>query len=420
MICMGSGIANAAHCFNYVLKLDCIFCQQQIKLFENNSMSNLSIHSKLPNIGTTIFTVMSVLAAEYKAINLGQGFPDFMMNPQLVELVNKAMQVGNNQYVHMNGLPALRERLAEKMQMLYAAAINATDEITITPGGTYAIYTALTTVLQPGDEVIVFEPAYDSYIPNITINRAVPVLIPLTHPNYTIDWELVRASISSKTKMVMLNTPHNPTGSVLSSFDIEQLRSIVKHTGIFILSDEVYEHLIFDNRQHESMLRYPDLMERSFVCFSFGKTYHCTGWKLGYCVAPASLMKEFRKVHQFNCFSCHSPVQFALETFLGQKEQYLQLGAVIQQKRDYFQLLMGQTKFKALPSYGSYFQLYSYAGASEENEKDLAIRLTKQYGVATIPLSSFYNKEKDNKVLRFCFVKKETTLEEAVNRLLKF
>ena len=383
-------------------------------------MSQLSIHSKLPNVGTTIFTVMSALAAEYKAINLGQGFPDFMMNPQLVELVNKAMRAGNNQYVHMNGLPALRERLAEKMQQLYAAEINANDEITITPGGTYAIYTALTTVLQPGDEVIVFEPAYDSYIPNIIINGAIPVLIPLTYPNYSIDWELVKSNISSKTKMIMLNTPHNPTGSVLTSFDIEQLRSIVKDTGIFILSDEVYEHLIFDSRQHESMLRYPDLMERSFVCFSFGKTYHCTGWKLGYCVAPPSLMKEFRKVHQFNCFSCHSPVQFALEIFLKQKEQYLQLGAVIQQKRDYFQQLMQQTKFKALPSYGSYFQLYSYAGASDEKEKDLAIRLTKDFGVTCIPVASFYTKVKEDKVLRFCFVKKETTLEEAVNRLMKF
>ena len=218
----------------------------------------------------------------------------------------------------------------------------------------------------------------------------------------------------------MLNTPHNPTGSVLSRYDIEQLRSIVKDTGIFILSDEVYEHLIFDDKQHESMLRYPDLLERSFVCFSFGKTYHCTGWKLGYCVAPAALMKEFRKVHQFNCFSCNSPVQVALAKFVRQKDQYLQLGKELQQKRDYFQLLMQQTKFKALPSYGSYFQLYSYADVSDESEKDLAIKLTKEYGVACIPVSAFYNKEKDDKVLRFCFVKKESTLEDAVNRLMKF
>ncbi len=383
-------------------------------------MLNLSINSKLPNVGTTIFTVMSVLAAEHKAINLGQGYPDFMMNTALIALVNEAMQTGNNQYVHMNGLPLLRERLAEKMESLYNANVNADTDITITPGGTYAIYTALTTVLQPGDEVIVFEPGYDSYIPNITINGAIPVLIPLTYPDYAIDWELVKTKITSKTKMIMLNTPHNPTGSVLSSFDIEQLRSIVKDTGIFILSDEVYEHLIFDNKQHESMLRYADLRQRSFVCFSFGKTYHCTGWKLGYCVAPAALMKEFRKVHQFNCFSCNSPVQVALATFIQHKELYLQLGKEVQHKRDYFQLLMQQTKFKALPSYGSYFQLYSYAGISDEKEKDIAIRITKEFGVATIPVSVFYNKEKDDKVLRFCFVKKESTLEEAVNRLMKF
>ena len=383
-------------------------------------MSNLSVHSKLPHVGTSIFTVMSALAAEHKAINLGQGFPDFMMNPQLIALVNEAMHNGNNQYVHTNGLPLLREKIAEKIESLYAAKVNADTEITITPGGTYAIYTSLTTILQPGDEVIVFEPAYDSYIPNIIINGAVPVLIPLTYPDYTVDWELVKTRISPKTKMIMLNTPHNPTGSVLSKYDIEQLRSIVKDTSIFIVSDEVYEHLIFDNRQHESMLRYPDLLERSFVCFSFGKTYHCTGWKLGYCVAPAALMKEFRKVHQFNCFSCNSPVQVALATFLQQKELYLQLGKEVEEKRNYFQLLMQQTKFKALPSHGSYFQLYSYEGISEENEKELAIRITKEYGVAAIPVVSFYNNEKDDKVLRFCFVKKESTLEEAVNRLMKF
>ena len=383
-------------------------------------MSPLSIHSKLPQVGTTIFTVMSVLAAEHKAINLGQGFPDFMMNAGLIALVNEAMQNGHNQYVHMNGLPLLRERLAEKIQSLYAANVHPDTEITITPGGTYAIYTALTTVLQPGDEVIVFEPAYDSYTPNIIINGAVPILIPLSYPSYSINWQLVKDRITSKTKMIMLNSPHNPTGMVLSSDDIEQLRTIVRDTGIFILSDEVYEHLIFDDLPHESMLRYPDLRERSLVCFSFGKTYHCTGWKLGYCVAPDSLMKEFRKVHQFNCFSCNSPVQFALANFIQQKEQYLQLGAAVQQKRDYFQLLMQQTKFKALPSHGSYFQLYSYAGISEETEMDMAVRITSQYGVASIPVSAFYTKEKDDKVIRFCFVKKEATLEEAVNRLIKF
>lgn len=378
-----------------------------------------TINSKQPNSGTTIFTVMSVLAAQHNAINLGQGFPDFLMDEELIALVNAAMQKGNNQYVHMNGLLALRERLAEKIHGLYAATVDPETAITITPGGTYAIFTALTTVLQPGDEVIVFEPAYDSYTPTIEINGAIPVLIPLTFPDYKIDWELVKQKVSSKTKMIMLNSPHNPTGSVLRANDIAQLRAIVKDTGIFILSDEVYEHLIFDGLQHESMLRYPDLLERSFVCFSFGKTYHCTGWKIGYCVAPAMLMAEFRKIHQFNCFSCNSPVQFALTEFLQQKEKYLQLGSFLQQKRDYFASLMRQTKFKALPSYGSYFQLYCYDGITDESEKDLAIRLTKEYGVATIPASVFYKTNTDNKVLRFCFAKKESTLEEAVNRLMK-
>jgi len=378
-----------------------------------------SIKSKLPEVGTTIFTVMSVLAAEHKAINLGQGFPDYPMNEELVALVNKAMKDGYNQYTHMCGLPALRERIAEKIEGLYTTKINPDTEITITPGGTYAIYTALTAILNPGDEAIVFEPAYDSYIPNIEINGGIPVLIPLVYPDYKIDWEQVKKKISPKTKLIMLNTPHNPTGAVLSGDDIKQLQSIVKDTGIFILSDEVYEHLIFDGMKHESILCYPDLYERSFVCFSFGKVYDCTGWKMGYCVAPPALMKEFRKVHQFNCFSCNTPVQYALTNFLKQKENYLQLGGFLQKKRDYFLNLMQQTRLKPLPSHGSYFQLYSYAGISNENEKDFAIRVTKEYGVAAIPTSVFYKNGEDNKVLRFCFSKNEATLEEAAKRLMK-
>jgi methionine aminotransferase len=362
---------------------------------------------------------MSVLAAEHNAINLGQGFPDFLMDDALVQLVNESMQKGNNQYVHMNGLSLLRERIAEKIAGLYQNNLDPEAEITVTPGGTYAIYTALTTILQPGDEVIVFEPAYDSYIPTIEINGAIPVLIPLNFPDYTINWELVKQKISHKTRAIIINTPHNPTGSILNEDDIVQLRSIVKDTNIFIISDEVYEHLIFEGRQHLSMLRYPDLYDRSFVCFSFGKVYHCTGWKMGYCVAPPALMSEFRKIHQFNCFSCNSPVQFALAEFLLQKEKYLQLGSFLQQKRDYFASLMQQTKFKPLPSFGSYFQLYSYNDISNESEKDFAIRLTKEYKVATIPTSVFYKNGADNKVLRFCFAKKEATLEEAVNRLIK-
>ena len=377
------------------------------------------INSKLPDTGTTIFTVMSSLAAELGAINLGQGFPDFQMSEELISLVDQAMEKGFNQYVPMQGYLPLREIISEKIQFLYNTSINPESQITVTPGGTYAIYTALTTVLQPGDEVIVFEPAYDSYIPNIVINNAKPVLINLRFPEYRIDWEEVRKKITSKTRMIMLNSPHNPTGNVLRKEDIDQLRSIVAGTDIFILSDEVYEHLIFDDLPHQSMLRYPDLLERSFVCFSFGKIYHCTGWKLGYCITTPDLTKEFRKVHQFNCFSCHSPSQVALSRFLKNKDSYLSLGKFMQAKRDHFQKLMAATKFIPLPSYGSYFQIYKYDRISDETDTDFAIRITKEYGVASIPVSVFYKSGKDDKVVRFCFCKKEETLEKAVERLVK-
>jgi methionine aminotransferase len=378
------------------------------------------LQSKLPNVGTTIFTVMSVLANEHNAVNLGQGFPDFPMSDELTGLVNKAMQDGFNQYVHMNGWPLLRERLAEKAAKLYNATVNPDTQITVTPGGTYAIYTALTTVLQPGDEVIVFEPAYDSYIPNIEINGAKAVRIPLQFPSYAIPWDQVRANINSRTRMIMINTPHNPTGSVLQENDIEELRKTVAGTEILILSDEVYEHLIFDGIPHQSMLRYPDLLERSFVCFSFGKTYHCTGWKLGYCISSPAMMKEFRKVHQFNCFSCDSPKQIAIAEYLANEEAYSSLGAFMQQKRDFFRKLMDATPFKCIPSHGSYFECYSYGHFSDEPDKELAIRLTKEYGIATIPVSAFYQNGDDNKVLRFCFAKKEETLTRAISQLTTF
>jgi methionine aminotransferase len=376
-----------------------------------------TIISKLPNVGTTIFTVMSQLAVEHGAVNLGQGFPDFPMSEELTDLVAKAMKDGNNQYVHMAGYPALREALAAKASELYNAQLNPLAEITITPGGTYAIYTALTTVLQPGDEVIVFEPAYDSYIPNIEINGAKAVRIALQFPNYSIPWDIVRSKLTARTRMIMINSPHNPTGAVLSETDMKELASIVEGTNIFILSDEVYEHLIFDGIAHQSILKYPALFERSFVCFSFGKTYHCTGWKLGYCIAPPTLMNEFRKVHQFNCFTCDTPKQVALAIYLSNKEAYLHLGRQIQAKRDFFRELMNNTPFKCIPSHGSYFECYSYAGFSEESDKDLAIRLTKDFGIATIPVSAFYQNGEDNKVLRFCFAKKEETLEKAVAML---
>ena len=378
------------------------------------------IHSKLPNVGTTIFTVMSALSVKHDAVNLGQGFPDFEMNENLVALVNEAMRKGHNQYVHMSGLPSLREQLSEKMNDDYQSNVNPETEITVTPGGTYAIYTAFTTILKPGDEVIVFEPAYDSYIPNIEINGAVAITIPLQFPDYRINWEQVAERVNSKTKAIIINSPHNPSGSVLDEHDIASLRNIVNGTNIFIISDEVYEHLIFDDKKHLSILKYPDLFERSFVCFSFGKVYHCTGWKLGYCVAPVSLMKEFRKVHQFNCFTCNSPTQFALASFLKEKIQYQSLGKFLQQKRDFFQELMQQTRFTPLPSHGSYFQLYSYEKITDEKEIDFAIKLTEEARVATIPVSAFYKTPVDNKVLRFCFAKKEATLVEAANRLVQY
>jgi methionine transaminase len=382
-------------------------------------MSTISFPSKLPNVGTTIFTVMSSLAVQHDAINLGQGFPDYPMSEELVALVNEAMKKGHNQYVHMNGYIPLREALAEKVEYLYQSKINPDTQITVTPGGTYALYTALTTILQPGDEVIVFEPAYDSYVPAIELNGARAVAIQLQFPGYSIDWATVKNCITDKTKAIMINSPHNPTGSVLSKEDLDQLAALVKDTRIIIISDEVYEHLIFDGKKHQSVLAHPELQQRSFVCFSFGKVYNCTGWKLGYCIASEYLMSEFRKVHQFNCFTCDTPKQVAIASFIKEREHYLQLGAVLQQKRDHLQALMRETKFKPIPSYGSYFQVYSYRDISQENEKEFAIRLTKEFGVATIPVSAFYQQETNHQVLRFCFSKKESTLNQAVERLIK-
>ncbi len=375
------------------------------------------LKSKLPSVGTTIFTEMSVLAAQYGAINLGQGFPDFEMDPALTQLVNKAMADGFNQYTHANGYPALREALSAKVQSLYQQSINPDTQITISPGGTYAIYTAITTVIHPGDEVIVFEPAYDSYIPNIEINGGVPVRINLTFPNYNIPWDEVRSKITPRTKMIMINSPHNPTGAVLSEQDIIELKSIVTGTDIIILSDEVYEHLIFEDKAHQSILKHPDLLERSYVCFSFGKTMHCTGWKLGYCIAGESLMKEYRKVHQFNAFTCDTPKQVALAAYLAENKNYLILGQQMQQKRDLLRQLLSATKLECIPSYGSYFECYSYKNISDENDKAFAIRLVKEYGVATIPVSAFYQDHTDHSVIRFCFAKKEETLRAAAERL---
>jgi methionine transaminase len=379
----------------------------------------VQLHSKLPNVGTTIFTVMSKLATDTGAINLGQGFPDFPMNAELVELVAKAMRDGFNQYAPMPGHPPLLKTLAGKIESLYKLSVNPETEITVTAGGTYAIYSALSTILEPGDEVILFEPAYDSYIPNVWMNGAIPVPIALEYPSYRIDWEKVREAKTAKTKAIILNSPHNPTGAVLSENDIEELRRFVFDTDIFIVSDEVYEHLILDGKTHYSILRYPDLFERSFVCFSLGKVFHCTGWKLGYCVAPEALTKEYRKFHQFNAFSCFTPTQVALATFLKEPSHYLSLPHFMQEKRDYFQQLMSDTRFTPLPTHGSYFQIYSYQDITDASDADFAKELVAKCGVAAIPVSAFYQSGKDDKVLRFCFAKKKETIELAVERLRK-
>lgn len=378
-----------------------------------------TISSKLPLVGTTIFSTMSALATQHQAINLGQGFPDFPMDATLIEYVAAAMRDGHNQYAPMPGWMPLREKIAAKVASLYGTNINPADEITITPGGTYAIYTAFTSFLQPGDEVIVFEPAYDSYIPNIELNGAKAVCISLQYPDYSIPWNQVEATINSKTRAIIINTPHNPTGTLLQAADMETLQRLTDNTNILIISDEVYEHLIFDGETHHSVLRYPALRARSFACFSVGKVYHCTGWKMGYCIAPPNLMTEFRKVHQFNCFTCHTPSQVALAKFMDHTEAYLGLGAFLQQKRDFFVHQMAETRFTLLPSKGSYFIGAKYDQISNASDQDFAIQLIKEAGVATIPVSAFYRSGQDDHVLRFCFAKKEETLAEAVERLKK-
>ena len=377
------------------------------------------MQSKLPHIGTSIFTVMSQLALKHNAINLGQGFPDFPMSETLIDCVTEAMKAGGNQYAHTNGVPVLRERLSEKINTLYGTTINPETEITVTPGGTYAIFSAFSTIIQPRDEVIIFEPAYDSYIPNITFNGGVVVPIALTYPNYSIPWDTLKAAITKKTKAILINTPHNPSGMVMTKEDILQLQEIVVSNNLYLISDEVYEHLIYDDKKHESVIKYPELFARSFVCFSLGKTYHCTGWKLGYCVAPENLMKEYRKIHQFNAFSCDTPKQLGIAKYMLDKEAYLGLGNLYQAKRDYLRKLLASTPLKYIPSSGSYFESYSYAGISNESDKVFAEKLVKEYGVAVIPMSAFYHNATDNKVIRLCFAKKEATLEAAAACLQK-
>lgn len=377
------------------------------------------IVSKLPFTGTTIFTVMSALANEVGAINLSQGFPDYHSPPELNQLVNQAMNDGHNQYAPMSGLISLREQIAIKTEKLHGAIYDPGTEITITAGATQAIFTAISTIVNPGDEVIIFEPAYDSYAPAVRVMGGIVKALELEPPDYRIPWAMVRKLLSTKTRLIILNTPHNPTATILQEEDINELKSIVKSLDVFILSDEVYEHLTFDGNVHHSMAKYPELRERSFITASFGKLFHTTGWKLGYCLAPAYLMSEFRKIHQFLVFSVNTPMQVAAAEYLKNEQHYLSLPDFFQQKRDLFREGMKQSRFELLPCYGSYFQLAKYNRITDEPDTDLAIRLTKEIGVASIPVSGFYSKGTDHRILRFCFAKRQETLDKAVERLIK-
>jgi methionine aminotransferase len=369
-----------------------------------------TVTSKLPRVGTTVFTVMSRLAAEHDAINLSQGFPDFDCDPALQDLVTRYMKAGCNQYPPMAGIPQLREAIANKVRALYGASYDPEHEITVTPGATYGLFTAIAALIRPGDEVIVFEPAYDSYVPSIEVQGGKAVYVGLKFPDYHIDWEEVKHAITPKTRMIIINTPNNPTASVFSAQDMQALEKITRDTDIVILSDEVYEHIVFDGAQHQSVARFPGLAERSFVVSSFGKTYHVTGWKMGYCLAPKALMNEFRKVHQFNVFTCNAPVQYALAEFMQHREHYLGLAAFYQQKRDYFRDRLRESRFTLLPSSGTYFQSVRYDDITDEKDSDFAMRLTREHGIAAIPLSAFYHDPPDYKVLRFCFAKTGQTL----------
>jgi methionine aminotransferase len=379
----------------------------------------IPIISKLPQVGTTIFTVMSALANELGAVNLSQGFPDYETSPELIELVNQAMKNGYNQYAPMAGVMSLREEISKKTEKLYGAYYNPDTEITITAGGTQAIYTAITTVIHPNDEVIIFEPAFDCYAPAIKVAGGIVKSLELEPPDYKINWEMVKRLINNRTRMIILNSPHNPTATILQQQDIEELSAIVKNQDILILSDEVYEHLIYDGQSHLSMARYPELRKRSFIIASFGKPFHATGWKVGYCMAPAYLMNEFRKVHQFLVFCVNTPMQVGIAEYLKNEEHYLSLRGFFQQKRDYFRDALKNSRFELLPCSGSYFQSVRYGRISDEKDAELAIRLTKEIGVASIPVSAFYNMGTDHHVLRFCFAKRQETLDKAVDRLIK-
>lgn len=369
--------------------------------------------SKLPNLGTTIFTTMSALAAEHGALNLSQGFPNFPADPELLRLLGEFSAKGFNQYAPMIGVHALREQLSLKTQKLYGVSYDADAEITITSGATEAIFAAIAATVGQGDEVIIFEPAYDSYLPAIELNGGVPVYVTLHYPYFKIDWDLVKAKITDKTKLIIVNTPHNPTGSVFTKNDLEKLAKIIQDKNIYLIGDEVYEHIIFDGLDHHSLCTHPFLRERSFICGSFGKTFHVTGWKIGYCLAPKELSVEFRKIHQYLTFSTFTPAQFALAEYLKNEEHYLSIPAFYQQKRDIFLESIAHSRLEFVPSQGSFFQNVSYKNITDAKDMDYAIQLTKAHGLASIPISVFYHQNIDQKVLRFCFAKDEETLQKA-------
>ena len=375
--------------------------------------------SKLPKIGTTIFTVMSALAQQHGAINLSQGFPNFESDPKLIDLVSQAMKQGYNQYAPMAGNLALRLAIAHKYELLYNSHYHPEHDITVTAGATQAIFTIISAFVRPKDEVIIFTPAYDCYQPAVKLNGGITIEIPLHAPSYQIDWNLVATKISSKTKLIIINTPHNPSGTILSKADILQLEKLTNNTNILVLSDEVYEHIIFDGANHESVCKFPNLKARSFITASFGKTFHNTGWKIGYCCAHKDLMTEFRKVHQFNVFSVNHPAQKGLADYMQDADTYLKLGEFFQHKRDLFLSLIANTKFTFKPAQGSYFQVLNYSAISDEADVDFAKRLTVDYKLASIPLSVFYSNPQDDRVLRFCFAKTDDTIKKAADILYK-
>ena len=379
----------------------------------------MKFQSKLPKLEVTIFSVMTQLANEHGAINLSQGFPDFDTHPDLISLVEKYMREGYNQYAPMQGVMRLRERIAEKVFDMYGARYDPATEITVTSGATEAVFAAISAVVQKNDEVIIFEPAYDAYDPIVRLNGGIPVYIQLKFPDYHVDWNEVKKSINNKTKLIILNYPHNPTGAVLLREDIKNLSDIVKDAGIFIVSDEAYEHIIFDGLQHESVSKYPQLQQRSFVICSFGKTYHTTGWKIGYCLAPERLSIEFQKIHQFLTFASNTPIQLAYAEFMQRKEIYLDLPRFYQQKRDKFLNLMRESGFAALPCKGTYYQMLDYSQISNEPDIAFARKLIIEHGVAAIPPSALYHQNDDHHVLRFCFAKKSETLEKAAEKLCR-